>query len=67
LNELGSRTDKESDIWKQDVAWTAANLGNLKGLINIEDPMFTHMDFAWSTKVVDLLYSRLFEVLPEPI
>ena len=57
----------KSDIWEQDVAWTAANLGNLKGLITIEDPMFTHMDFAWSTKVVDLLYSRLFEVLPEPI
>ena len=48
----------------QDVAWLADQLGNVKGFYQVEDPRFTHLDFLLADNAKDVVYDRIFPLLP---
>jgi len=48
----------------EDVHWLATNLGNLKSIHRVEDPKFNHIDFLYGKNVNQMVYSRIFPLLP---
>lgn len=40
---------------QQDMKWLASQLGNIRASIRVEDPSFSHGDFVWSTRLVELV------------
>lgn len=48
----------------QDVITTASKLGNLRKIIRVSDPDFSHGDFLWSTKVDEFVFNSIVDNLP---
>ncbi|XP_046452950.1 lipase 3-like isoform X1 [Daphnia pulex] len=44
---------------REDSEWAASQLGNVKGLFQIDDDLFNHWDFLWSINVNELLYNHI--------
>ncbi|XP_032786259.2 lipase member K isoform X1 [Daphnia magna] len=50
----------------KDIAWLANKLGNLKASIMIEDPLWNHLSFLFSSDAKRLVYDKLIPLLPLP-
>ncbi|KAI9558712.1 hypothetical protein GHT06_015501 [Daphnia sinensis] len=61
---IWSTTDPVST--PQDIEWLATRLGNLKGSVKVDAPVFSHGDFFMSTQVSKLVYQPLLKMLPPP-
>jgi len=46
----------------KDVARLAGQVGNLRALIRVEDPSFTHGDFLWAPNVLELVYTPIINI-----
>ncbi|KAI9553842.1 hypothetical protein GHT06_019111 [Daphnia sinensis] len=44
---------------REDSEWAASQLGNVKGLFQVDDELFNHWDFLWSINVNELLYDHI--------
>lgn len=51
----------------KDIEWLATRLGNLKGSVEVDAPVFSHGDFFMSTQVSKLVYQPLLKMLPPPL
>ncbi|XP_046645920.1 lipase lipl-1-like [Daphnia pulicaria] len=61
---LWSKTDPVST--PRDIEWLAMRLGNLKGSVEVNAPVFSHGDFFMSTQASKLVYEPLLKMLPPP-
>lgn len=50
-------------LFLKDVAWTTANLGNLKASFQVENPSFSHGDFIWGNGAAQLFIHPLIRLL----
>ncbi|XP_046638088.1 gastric triacylglycerol lipase-like isoform X3 [Daphnia pulicaria] len=57
--------DRDPIAPPKDIMWLASKLGNLKSSIQV-DSSFTHGDFIWSTRAMELVYLPLIRLLPMP-
>lgn len=49
---------------QQDVEWLAGQLGNVRGLIRVDNSHYNHFDFLYATDNNQLVYNQLISYLP---